>query len=649
MKHVIRCGIKRKGQRWWVMGFLTPLLLNSSPLYPSTGVLFPLHDAGQDAFINYTKYGRFENRRTADYRYVLENEEGLAKAAGEGIYPNETSLEEDPHFIELFNSKRLEGPQGDFTPYLDPELGFFKWASLKGIPNKGLRLFNIAKSLELGGYPEHALKAYYAIVVHFPKEVCWLEGRPWYVGVSALDAVNRLLEEHPQWPVHLEGASITVENGFDRKGTNDVFRVDPGRWVPGAKVEEKAVEIGPAQRMIGQGNVRLVQGTSGHWQLIVDGEPFVIRGMCYSPTPVGRSPDLDGYKPYVDWMFLDLNNNSLVDGPHEAWLDVNRNNQKDRNEKNVGDFTLMKEMGVNTVRLYHHGDNKVLLRDMYNKYGITFLMGDLLGAYAIGSGAAWEAGTDYGNMDQQEKMRESVRRMVKMHKMEPYVLLWVLGNENNYGYGNNAVKNPLAFYKFANDIARMVHALDPDHPVALSNGDLENLDLIAQSCPDVDVLSVNVYRGSEGMGTSFWSSIKEVWKKPVLIGEFGCPAYHCRKGLIQGEKEQADYLLANWEDLADHIAGKGTGLCLGGVIFEWVDEWWKSGPQYEAWIQDKEHQSNGPFPDGHFHEEWMGVLSQGSGRHTPFMRQPRLVYYKFRNGPWKAGRKAYERHLSNRE
>ena len=48
--------------------------------------------------------------------------------------------------------------------------------------------------------------------------------------------------------------------------------------------------------------------------------------------------------------------NGIVDGPYESWVDTNKNNKQDDNEKIVGDFQLMKEMGVNTIRIYHVPD-----------------------------------------------------------------------------------------------------------------------------------------------------------------------------------------------------------------------------------------------------------------------------------------------------
>jgi len=597
--------------------------------------LIKIDSPGSEAPIAYAKFGHFVGAGTPDYKFVIDNFEGLADAAGEGIYPNERSLAKDPRYYELQNEKALLGPPSDFLPFANPELAFYKWASLKGTPYKGLRLFNIARSLELGGQPRHAIKAYYAIVIHFPKEVSWQGGRPWYLGMAALDAIDNILFKHPEWNISLEGAQIKIINAFDRKSLNDVFFVDPGTWVSKPAVFPNDNNFGDIKTTIGQGKTQIVQRNNGHWQFMVEGKPYVIRGMCYSPTPVGRSPDLDGYKPNTDWLYSDQDGNGKIDGPADAWLDINRNSRKDSWEKEKGDFYLMRDMGVNTLRLYHHGDNKVLLRELLEKYQIRILMGDLLGAYAVGSDAAWDEGRDYTDPAQCERMMASVRQMVELHMNEPYVLMWVLGNENNYGHGNNADKNPLAYYRFANAVAKMVHEIDPGHPVALSNGELEFLDVIARECPDVDVLALNAYRGPEGMGTHFWDSLKEVWRKPVFIGEFGCPAFNSRYGALRAEKDQASYLLGNWTDIVRQTAGSGRGHCLGGSIFEWVDEWWKAGPEFEAWVHDTDNQVKGPFPDGFMYEEWLGVMSQGDGRFSPFLRQPRLAFYKFKNGPWK--------------
>jgi beta-glucuronidase len=294
-------------------------------------------------------------------------------------------------------------------------------------------------------------------------------------------------------------------------------------------------------------------------------------------------------------------------------------------------------MGVNTIRLYHHGYNKELFRDLFKKQGIRLIIGDYLGAYTIGSGADWYAGTDYSNSDQQKKMLESVKQMVEEYKDEPYVVFWVLGNENNYGNANNSRQNPEAYYKFVNKAARLIKSIDPNHPVAICNGDLLFMDKVTKLCPDVDIYGANAYRGNHGFGDSFWRNLQEVWDKPAFISEFGCPAYHHRRTRAVAEQLQADYLRSNWVDIEYNVAGSpGAGNALGGVLFEWMDEWWKAGPppQYDASIHDIVGQFGGPFPDGWSYEEWYGVVSQGDGKHSPFERQLRKSYYLFKDDLW---------------
>ncbi|MFH1760801.1 MAG: glycoside hydrolase family 2 TIM barrel-domain containing protein, partial [bacterium] len=317
----------------------------------------------------------------------------------------------------------------------------------------------------------------------------------------------------------------------------------------------------------------------------------------------------------------------------DSFVDKNRNNLQDEDELVTGDFKLMQNMGVNTIRLYHHPlkVNKELLRDMYKTYGIRVIMGDFLGKYAIGSGATWTPGTDYNNKEQQKKMIESVEQMVKEFKDEPYILFWLLGNENVYGYACNANEYPKAYFKFTNEVAKIIKSIDPEHPVAICSGDILFLDKFGKSASNIDIFGTNAYRGEYGFG-SFWRQVKEQTGKPAFITEFGCPSYAQGKSVDEAEELQAQYHLGSWEDIEDNMAFQGqAGNALGAVIFEWLDEWWKA---YEPALHDTKGLWTGPFPDGYMHEEWLGVVGQGDGKESPFLRQLRKAYYMYQK-KWK--------------
>ena len=55
---------------------------------------------------------------------------------------------------------------------------------------------------------------------------------------------------------------------------------------------------------------------------------------------------------------------------------------------------------------------------------------------------------------------------------------------------------------------------------------------------------------------------------------------------------------------------------------------------FDPFSHDRIGQFPGPFPDGWSYEEWFGIVSQGDGKHSPFMRQLRPAYSLFRDELW---------------
>jgi beta-glucuronidase len=587
-----------------------------------------LYDPGKEEMVNYEKYGKFEKEGSADYHYMIVDYPGLSQAVGEGIYPNTTAVMKDPDYLRLLDAGRLEGSHWDYVNSLDLQAAFYKLATAPEA--QGVRLFFLGQILEKAGYYQHAVKAYYALLVHFPKDIGWTYWKtPWYVGQAAKAKIEFLTRNHPELGMRLVGADVKVVNGLDNDVRNDIFIVSPGRIVA-AKPEELVPEKTDLSKLEitaerGGDKVKVVRYANGHWQLLVEGKPYLIRGITYAPTMIGQSPDQG---TLGNWMEEDFDQNKKIDGPYDAWVDKNNNQVQDPDEISSGDFPLMQEMGVNTIRLYHHPAkiSKELMRELFQNYGIRVIVGDFLGVYTIGSGAKWSDGTNYSNPEQRKNMLESVKQMVEEFKDEPWVLFWLLGNENNYGAANNSNKNPEAYYAFVNEAANLIKSLDPQRPVAICNGDVLFLDKFAKLCPDVDIFGANAYRGGFGF-IRLWQDVKEQANKPVFITEFGCPAYYEGKSELYAENKQAEYHKGAWGDIEFNSAGYGEGNALGGVIFEWLDEWWKA---YEPARHDWKAQWYGPFPDGYMHEEWLGLCGQGEGKQSPYLRHLRKAYFMYR-------------------
>lgn len=599
---------------------------------------FQLFDIGKEEVVDYYRYGQFTGVNTSNYKYDIKKPMDLADAAGEGIYPN-NRVYQDPVYQKLLKDGQLEGGPWYFIQGPDYKKNFYKWATVP--VSDGVKQFFTALALKEAGHFKQAIKAYYAAIVHFPGYSCWAKDGSfvWYIGPAAIGEIKNITRQHPELGLELEAASIIVKNGDDVDLSNDIVIVNPGRIVrfnPATRPLYKH-KIGEQEikNIRGKGKVRLVNYENGHWQMLVNGKPFMIKGLTYLPTAVGMSPDKISLNI---WMTYDSNNNGIPDSPYETWVDINMNNNKDIDEPIIGDFQLLREMGCNTIRVFYDDKiDKQLLRDMYNNYGIYVVMCNLLGAYTVGSGANWEKGTDYTNNEQRQKMKESVEVMVKEYKGEPYILMWILGNENNlpadYAGINasrtNATRYQEEYAKYLNEIAEIIHNTDPDHPVAVGNAEIGLLDIYAQFAPQLDIVGINCYRGKDGFGI-LWEQVRDMFDRPMFLTEYGCDAY--REGTGEDQDSQARYHKNCWEDILYNMAGGwGEGNSIGGCAFEWLDEWWKDNVSGDP---TNNHQilpqADMNFPDGKSHEEWFGICSQGDGKNSPFLRQPRRAYYLYK-------------------
>ncbi len=579
---------------------------------------------GTDEIVDYTKYGTFSGIGTKDYKFTMGSPSALGRAVGEGIYPNTGDVYKNPRYKEVYKEGRLEGSHWDFANTLDLEAAYFKWTTAQEAP--GVKLFFLGLIFENAGMYMEAIKAYHALIVNFSNSISWTYWHtPWYPAQAAIGKIKNILRLNPQLKLKLINAKVDVINGADKDIANHIFIVSPGQIVPnGHPTGHPAYFVknfGKPKRVLGGTKTRFEQYADGSWRMFVDGKPFVIKGMTYTATKIGQSADKG---TIGNWMLEDNNGNGLADGPYDSWVDT------DLKHNPVGDFQLMKEMGVNTLRVYHHPNipQKKVLSDLYKKFGIRVMMGEFLGKYAIGSGATWAEGTDYENPVHRATMMKAVEEMVTEFKDEPYVVMWLLGNENNYGVASNADKKPQAYYEFVNQVAKRIKEIDPSRPVSLCNGDTVQAEYVAKYAPEIDGYGANLYRGDYGFG-SFWSEVKRILDRPAFVTEYGAPAYAQGRTLDEAEAVQAAYHKGSWLDIMANTAGddEGEGNAIGGIAFEWMDEWWKN---YEPEKHDVKADVIGPFAGGYYFEEWFGLVGQGDGKNSPFERHLRQAYFMYK-------------------
>ena len=220
-------------------------------------------------------------------------------------------------------------------------------------------------------------------------------------------------------------------------------------------------------------------------------------------------------------------------------------------------------------RFASHGGNSIRTWSTANDYQDTRALLDEAQAHgvtvALGlSMTAERHGFDYDDPDAVAVQLETVREEVLKYKDHPAVLFWLVGNELNHSYSNPAVWNAV------NDVAEMIHELDPNHPVTTPISGFKP-DVIAEiqaRAPAIDFISFQMYGSLFGLP----DLIAETgFQEPFMMTEWGTIGYWEMEKTSWGtpveltSSEKADvFLRAHNEVLA-----KLQGQLIGSYVFLW--------------------------------------------------------------------------------
>jgi hypothetical protein len=160
---------------------------------------------------------------------------------------------------------------------------------------------------------------------------------------------------------------------------------------------------------------------------------------------------------------------------------------------------------------------------------------------------------------QLDKLREEVRK----YKNYPALLIWGIGNELNLEY-----KNPKV-WDAVNDIAKMIHEEDPNHPATtmLAGANKREIDYIKARVPALDVLSVQVYGGLASVKQQLDSA---GWKGAYMVTEWG-PTGHWESkqtpwnaSIEETSSQKAAVYKSRYE-----ASIKQDKNCIGSYVFLW--------------------------------------------------------------------------------
>lgn len=218
------------------------------------------------------------------------------------------------------------------------------------------------------------------------------------------------------------------------------------------------------------------------------------------------------------------------------------------------EMLLMKEMGVNFIRLGHYQQSNVVLNAC-----------DSLGIL-VWEEIPWCRGGLGGN-SYKEQARRMLTNMITQHDHHPAIIIWGLGNENDWP-GDFSTFDKEQIRTFMKELNSLAHQLDPSRKTAIRRCDF---------CKDiVDVYSPSIWAGwYRGLYTDYKQSTEEEMQKVnhFLHVEWGGDS-HARRHAENPDKA-----------LAEIDGGKGTDERAGDAsLFGGAARVSKDGDWSESYI-----------------------------------------------------------------
>jgi len=225
----------------------------------------------------------------------------------------------------------------------------------------------------------------------------------------------------------------------------------------------------------------------------------------------------------------------------------------------VDDIARFAARGGNSIRTWttrNHPQDIGKLLDEAQEHGVTVALTLPM--------KSERRGFDYDDAAAVAAQRESLRDDVLRYRDHPALLLWIVGNELNHSYTNPRV------FDAVNDVARMIHELDPDHPVttAIAGFKPRTVAVALARAPELDFLSFQLYGDlftlEEDMRAAGFT-------RPFMVTEWGTIGYWemektpWRAPVELTSSEKADVILRGWREVLTPLRGQ----LLGSYVFKW--------------------------------------------------------------------------------
>jgi hypothetical protein len=228
-------------------------------------------------------------------------------------------------------------------------------------------------------------------------------------------------------------------------------------------------------------------------------------------------------------------------------------------------------------------------------------------------------GFDYSDSNNVAKQLADIKAQVLQLKDHPALLMWDIGNELNLNSRNPKV------WDAVNDISKMIHQIDPNHPTATSLAGISRdlVDEIKRRAPDLDLLCFQSYADIVHLPRELKNS---GWTGPYAVTEWGATGHwECGKTAWGAPIEDNSSVKASLYFQRYQIAiAADTNHCLGAYVFLWGQKQERTPTWYGMFLATGEA------------TEAVDVMEYLWTGHWPEIRSPQL------QGFWLAGKTAQE-------
>jgi hypothetical protein len=241
-----------------------------------------------------------------------------------------------------------------------------------------------------------------------------------------------------------------------------------------------------------------------------------------------------------------------------------------------GNIEALAASGGNSFRTWRtrneHEDALEVL-DRANASGLMVLMGlDV---------ARERHGFDYNDSVQVKKQFDFLKGEVERLKDHPALLGWAIGNELNLEANN------LKVYDAVEDLSRMIHEIDPNHPTTTTMAGIgkREVDYIKEHCTDIDFLSIQMY----GDIVNLQERIGDAgWEGPYMVTEWGATGHwevaYTEWGapIEQTSREKAAAFMERYK-----VAIEADPVnCMGSYVFLWAQKQERTPTWYGMFLEN---------------------------------------------------------------